>query len=109
MSVQYPDFRADLNERFEGARRQVRKKIEEYERDVTALIAKLPEDSPQKEEVLTRLETFTEQAAKKKPLGDVLKVTGKGLVEAAKTVAEMIGPITVAVTGVLKLFGLSLV
>lgn len=77
--------------------------------EVKSLVAKLPQDSPQKEEVLTNLETFTEQTSKKKPLGDVLKVTGKGLVEAAKTVAEMVGPISTAVMGVLKIFGLALV
>lgn len=61
------------------------------------------------EDVAAHLEAFLEQAAKPKPIGGVLQVTGKGLVEAAKMVAEMAGPITTAVNGVLKIFGLSVV
>jgi hypothetical protein len=86
----------------------LKKAIAFLHEEVKALVAKLPEDFAQKEEVLANLETFTEQVSRKKPLGDVLKVTGKGLIDAAKTVAEMVGPITTAVTGVLKLFGLVL-
>jgi hypothetical protein len=59
-------------------------------------------------EVGANFEVLSQQAAADKPLPGVMEVTGKGLIDAAKTVAEMVGPITIAVKGVLALFGISL-
>lgn len=77
--------------------------------EVTALLQELEaegeEASASTEEVVNQLETFTEQAAKPKPLKEVLEVTAKGLVDAAGTVAKMAGPVTKAVTRVLKILG----
>jgi hypothetical protein len=39
------------------------------------------------------------EAAAGKPDLEVMKVTGKGLIEAAQTVAEMVGPVSAAVKG----------
>jgi hypothetical protein len=86
---------------------ELKKAVAVLHEEVKNLVAKLPPNSPQREEVISNLETLTEQASKPKPLGNVLKVTGKGLIEAAQTVAEMVGPISTAVIGVLKIFGLA--
>lgn len=175
-SVHYRDTTADLLRRYEGARRQVWKKIEAYELrrrawrevphitlgrgailmqhheqnisggtfhgpvvnkidaeriedsfnnfassnpsddlklamatlhdDVQLLLAKMEEENVEGREGLTgRLEAFTEQAGKEAPLKDVLKVTGDGLIKAAKTVAGMVEPVTKAVKSVLTLLG----
>lgn len=75
--------------------------------EVERLIAHLPDDEPGlKLEVAERLETLASQASKPAPLRDVLKVTGEGLIEAAKVVAEMASPIAAAVRAVLACFGL---
>jgi hypothetical protein len=73
---------------------------------VDSLVARMPEGSAAREQVLGNLESLADQATKKKPLPDVVKVTGKGLVEAAKTVAEMAEPIAKAVMAVVTLFGI---
>lgn len=65
-------------------------------------------DAGDKERVANKTEAFVREAAAKKPDPELLKVTGKGLVEAAKTVAEMAAPIANAVMVVLGLFGLAL-
>jgi hypothetical protein len=64
---------------------------------------------PQAQEAAARkLKQLAEEAASPKPDKDLLKVTGKGLVEAAKAVAGMAGPIATAVGAVLGIFGLVL-
>ena len=64
---------------------------------------------PAAQEVATRkLKQLTEEAASPKPDTEMLKVTGKGLVEAAKAVAEMAAPIATAVGAVLGIFGITL-
>lgn len=62
----------------------------------------------EQEKVAANFDTLAQQAAAPKPLPSVLQVTGQGLIDAAKTVAEMVGPITIAVKGVLALFGVVL-
>jgi hypothetical protein len=49
--------------------------------------------------------TLVTEAAKANPKKEQLSVSGKGLIEAAKTAAEMAGPIVTAVKAVLGLFG----
>ena len=70
------------------------------------LAAELPEE--QREEVIKSTETIAREAASKKPNAAVLGISAKGLVEAAKAVAEMAQPIATAVGVVLGLLGLAL-
>ena len=51
------------------------------------------------------MKSFVEEASASKPNRSLLKVTGKGLIEAANAVAEMVQPISKAVKVVLSLFG----
>lgn len=51
-----------------------------------------------------RLETFTKEATSAKPDEDFLKITGEGLIEAAKAVAGMADPIFQVVTKILAFF-----
>ena len=56
--------------------------------------------------MISDLENFTAQAAAPKPSPKILQVTGQGLIDAAKNVAELVAPITTTVNFVLKLMGL---
>ena len=81
--------------------------LDELRKQVEALAKQTPD--PQVQETAARkLKQITEEAASSKPDSDLLKVTGKGLIEAAKTVATMVGPVTTAVKGVLAILGLAL-
>ena len=71
------------------------------------LAAKLP-DVADKEAVANKTQAIVREAAAKKPDADLLKVTGKGLIEAARTVAEMAKPIATAVGAVLGILGIVL-
>lgn len=78
-----------------------------------ALASQAPEQSQM---VVDNLQTFTEEAAKEKPRAGTLLSTGQAIIEGAKKaagvvsdVATAVGPITAAVTTVLKLFGIALV
>lgn len=75
-------------------------------KDLVARMAETGAGDP--EEVANQLDAFTTQASNKKPLKDVLKSTANGLVEAAKTVAEIAQPIATTVGIVLKLLGVAL-
>lgn len=77
------------------------------QQQVDALSAKLA-GTPAQQQAARRLKQLTEEASAPDPDPEVLKVTGKGLVEAAKAVAEMVGPIGTAVAGVLSIFKLAL-
>jgi transcriptional regulator with GAF, ATPase, and Fis domain len=57
----------------------------------------------QKSEVSQKLKTFVQQANEASPSKDLLQFTGNGLVKAAETVSNMIGPVTAAVKAVLDL------
>lgn len=77
-------------------------------KDLTAqLVEKIP-DAGQKEEVANRLEAMAKAATSAKPDKGMLAFTGKGLVDAAKTVAEMAGPIATAVGAVLGILGVAM-
>jgi len=71
------------------------------------LSAKL-RDPADKEVVANKAQTIVREAAAKKPDPEILKVTGKGLIEAAKAVAEMAKPIASAVGTVLGILGVVL-
>ena len=59
------------------------------------------------EEVADTLASFTDEAGKGKPNKVTLRSLGNGIVEVAKTVAEVATPIATAVTAVLKVFGIA--
>jgi hypothetical protein len=70
------------------------------------LAARLPPDS--REQVAKQTADIVGQASAKDPDRSQLTVSAKGLVEAAKAVAEFAGPVTIAVKAVLGLFGIPL-
>lgn len=81
---------------------QLRHRLEE----VVGLVSKLTEtiDSvDKKNDVSVQLKSFVEEAKKDKPSKWMLDISSKGLLEAAKTVAEMAAPVTMAVKAVLEL------
>lgn len=80
----------------------LRKKLEEMVIQVGKLIEKLDSDES-KTEVSEQLSTFVEQAKKEKPSKKLIEVTSDGMLEAAKTVASLAAPVTVAVKSVLDL------
>jgi hypothetical protein len=74
--------------------------------EVVGLVSKLTEaiDSIDgKNDVSVQLKSFVEEAKKEKPSKWMLDISSKGLIEAAKTVAEMAAPVTTAVRAVLEL------
>jgi hypothetical protein len=81
---------------------QLRQRLEE----VVGLVSKLTEaiDSvDKKNDVSVQLKSFVEEAKKDKPSKWMLDISSNGLLEAAKTVAEMAAPVTTAVKAVLEL------
>ena len=80
-------------------------------KDLTKTVAQLCEQLPDNEDqqqVSRKLKTLVEEASAKKPDKSWLELSGKGLIEAAKTVAAMATPVTTAVKAVLSLLGLVL-
>ncbi len=71
------------------------------------MVGQIPDPAKQ-QSVANKLETLTKEATSKEPDHDMLQVTGKGLIEAAKTVGEMAAPIAKAVGVVLGIFGVLL-
>lgn len=71
------------------------------------LAGKLPDPGKQ-QGVANKLEALTKEATSPEPDHSMLKVTGQGLIDAAKTVAEMAAPIAKAVGAVLGILGLAL-
>jgi hypothetical protein len=58
---------------------------------------------PEKSEIAEQLSVFVEQAKKETPSRRLLKVTGDGLIEAAKAVLSLAEPVASAVTAILSL------
>jgi len=73
---------------------------------VATMVEKLDADT--QSQTAKKLKMLTEEATEPKPDKSTLEFSGKGLIEAAKTVADMVGPVTTAVKGVLALFGILL-
>lgn len=84
----------------------LQKTVEDLVKQVAAMASKLPND--EQKVVARKLEHFTQEAKAEKPDRDLLKITGKGLVEAAKAVAEMAEPVGKAVMAVLGILGVAL-
>jgi hypothetical protein len=77
-------------------------------KDLTGTIAKLCEqlhNNEHQQQVSRKLKTLVEEASAKKPDKSWLELSGKGLIEAANTVAAMASPVTTAVKAVLNLLG----
>lgn len=100
----------NITESFNTASKAPNSEIQDALQALTKNIAQLCEKlgGAEQQTVSRRLKQLAEEAVAPQPDKSFLQVTGKGLVEAAKTVAEMVGPITTAVKGVLALFGLAL-
>lgn len=104
------DFNLVTAERIENSFNKVRgadvkpelkEKVEAASIEVAKLASKLPSDAA---EVLSRdLEAFTSEAISATPRRKWYELSADGILEAAKTVAEMTTSVTAAVTGVLAL------
>ncbi len=73
---------------------------------VVGLVSKLTESMDtvdKKNDVSVQLKSFVEEAKKEKPSKWMLDISSKGLLDAAKTVAELAAPVTTAVKAVLQL------
>jgi len=76
-------------------------------KELSSLTAKLCEQLPEEkaEEVARDLHSFVNEATSKKPRKKWYELSAKGLVEAAKTVATVAGPIVTTVKTILSLLG----
>jgi hypothetical protein len=82
---------------------ELRRKLEELVAEVSQLIENLADDGT-KEAVSHDLEAFVKNAKSTSPSSQLLNIKGAGLIEAAKTVAEMAGPIASTIRTILGLF-----
>lgn len=77
--------------------------LDELARQAQELCRRLPAD--ERAVVERRLNTLRDESKAKNPDPSMLQVSAKGLVEAAKTVAELAGPVKSAVAAVLGILG----
>ena len=102
---------ANIEKSFNKAAEAKDSNLQEALKTLTIEVGKLTQQLPdgaQQQTVSRRLNQLVEEAASPQPDKSVLEVTGKGLLEAAKSVAEMVPLVTAAVKGVLSLFGVAL-
>lgn len=88
-----------------AASANVRNDLKESLKSLAVEVSKLAKQLPPEaaEAVSKDLEALTTEAIAKKPRKEWYELSAKGLLEAAKTVAEMAGPVTTAVKAVLAL------
>lgn len=86
---------------------QVKQPLEDLLKLTQSLVAQLQDDAA-KQAVANKMEALAKEATSLKPDHSMLKVTGQGLIDAAKFVADLGGPIVKAVGVVLGLFGIVL-
>lgn len=84
-----------------GVAEELKEKLQALTIEVSNLITKLPADDAEK--VSRDLHTLALEATSKAPRKAWYELSGQGLIEAAKTVAAMAGPVTMAVKAVLSL------
>jgi hypothetical protein len=73
---------------------------------VTALVAELRIQNPNAaKEVTETFQSFAEESAKEAPKTGTLRVLGQALIDAAKKVAKVAGPMATAVAAVMQIFG----
>jgi hypothetical protein len=83
-------------------------RVAELHKQVADLVGRLKATSPEEaEQVADTLASFTDEAGKEKPNKVTLRSLGNGIVEVAKSFAEVATPIATAVTAVLKVFGIA--
>lgn len=82
----------------------IRSALEDLVKEATKLVERL-EDNNQKTAASSQLKMLVEEAKKPTPDRWTLDVSSKGLIDAAKTVAELTVPVTAAIRTVLSLFG----
>lgn len=83
---------------------ELKEKLKLMTVEVANLVQKLTPDDAEK--VSKDLGTLTAEAVSKNPRKEWYELSAQGIVEAAKTVAEMAGPVTTAVKAVLALLAL---
>jgi hypothetical protein len=100
----------NISDSFNVADKASKKEIKDALQQLTKSIAELCEklDPNEQQKVSRKLKALSEEVVASEPDKSFLKVTGEGLIDATKTVAEMIGPITTAVKGILTLVGIVL-
>lgn len=86
-----------------AVRDDLKQRLQDLSIQVAILTKELPRENA--ETASRDLNTLTAEATSAKPRRETCEVSAKGLIEAARTVAKMIGPISVAVKGVLALLG----
>jgi internalin A len=87
-------------------RAELRAALEELHQHAKPGLIELTKTQPDEaEKAAKRLDQFVEAAKEKKPDKDFLQVTSKGLIDAAKTVAAMAGPIIATVDKLRPLLG----
>lgn len=88
-----------------GGEDQERQNLAKALDDLRSVVTKLAERLPAKEaeQVSRDLKAITQEAVSEEPRKPWYELSGKGLIEAAKTVAEMATPVATAVTAVLSL------
>lgn len=84
-----------------GISNALKEKLQALTVEVSKLAAQLPPEEAEKASL--DLQTLTNEATSKSPRKAWYELSGQGLIEAAKTVAAMSGPITTAVKAVLSL------
>jgi hypothetical protein len=84
-----------------GVADELKEKLQALTIEVGKLATKLPPDDAEK--VSRDLHTLASEATSKAPRKAWYELSGQGLIEAAKTVAAMAGPVTKAVKAVLSL------
>lgn len=87
-----------------NAKPELTAKLKELSVQVAELAKRLPEEKA--EQVSTDLQTLTSEALSKAPRKSIFDISSQGLLGAAKTVAEMAGPVATAVKAVLALLAL---
>ena len=84
-------------------RSHLRQPLEELKDKSAPLLKKLPKEA--QNEAARNLEDFVKEASQEKPRRPILQVTSEGLMDAAKTVAAMSGPIIATVEKLRPLLG----
>jgi hypothetical protein len=91
-----------------GASDEVKEQLKVLHTEVAKLVeAMTTQGFGDPEEVVNNLETFSRQAVEKRPLRQVLEVTGRALIDTAKFVAQSAAPIATAVSAIMKATGMA--
>ena len=93
-----------------GPREDLKAAMETLRKEVTELVEVMSRQGVgDPEEVAARFRVIADQAAKERPLREVIVAAAKGVVDAAREIADRAEPVVKAVTGVLKVLGIAAV